>query len=315
MNRPIDYFEIKSPDQSVLLSKWAPQVLTKINEPPTFQSSRHWVIYSNDRRVGDWKKHVRPRSKMVFVRHSANPPTLSVLYESKEFIILDKPEGLPTQKTLKDFEDNLYDQAKHFFIYENHFPQGLPYVGLHHRLDRGTSGLVLMTRQRSINKEVSELFKQRQIQKEYWAYVAWGKERLPSKWLQKDKIQRGPARKKKFFFEVGEGGDEAISQFEVLEGKPDLYYKLLCRPITGRTHQLRVQLAHRGHPILGDSIYGQKNTASRLMLQAQKLQFKLKDQSYQFESRQVFDETLLKIDKLSHNPQDQTPDTALCKPQ
>lgn len=289
MNRPIDFLDLKTPDHSVVLQEFLQKSLSKINEAPHKIHPDHWVIYCNDRKVQDWKKRIRPRSKLVCVAIKEHSQSIAIAFENKEIVVVDKPPGLPTQKTLRSFEDNLYDQVRRYFILQKNFPLGLPYVGLHHRLDRGTSGLVLMTKQRQVNKEVSDLFKMRKIKKTYWAYTEWGDGELPMSWEQKDKIQRGSAKKKKFFFEVGEKGDEAITLFKVLEKHPDSHYKVVCHPKTGRTHQLRVQLSHKGYPILGDSVYGNKKTASRLMLHAHQLEFSLKDTIIKVQSQQEID--------------------------
>ncbi len=273
MNRPVYFLEDRSPDRSAVLSTWVKGLLQKINEPEERINPQAWAVYCNDRRIDRWDKSIRPRSKLVLAAQFAPPVDLSTAYEDSKIVVLDKPADLPTQKTLKNFEDNLYDQARLFYLQSKAFPAGLPYVGLHHRLDRGTSGLVLMTKQRQANKEVSDLFKNRKIYKEYVAFVEWGDGSLPAKWRQTDPIKRGPAQKKRFYFKVDPSGESAISEFHVIDSVPEKYFMLACFPKTGRTHQLRVHLAHKGHPVLGDSVYGRKATASRLMLHARQLEF------------------------------------------
>ncbi len=284
MNRPVHYIEFRTPDQSLSLQALVDKTLAKINEPEERKDGAHWTVYINDRRVDNWNKVIRPKSRMVLVARFAHPIVLDVAFENRQIIILDKPEGLPTQPTLKSFEDNLFYQVKQFFIQQKHYPAGLPYVGLHHRLDRGTSGLVLMTKQRQVNREVSDLFKNRKISKEYQALVEWGDGKLPKEWTQDDPIERVSTKKKKFLFQVGPAGESAISQFKVIRSVPERYYQLACFPKTGRTHQLRVHLAHKGHPILGDSAYGRKKSANRMMLHAWKLKFTMGGEKYQIQS-------------------------------
>lgn len=243
-----------------------------------FGESKDWVVYVNDRLYTQWGKSIRGRSKVVLVSRKMDKPTLDIIFESKELIVLNKPETLPTQKTLKQVEDNLYDQVRKHYLLTKNFPQGLPYVGLHHRLDRMTSGLVLMTKQRSANKEISDLFKNKKIQKEYIAYCQWGKELPPQKWTEKNRVGRGKHKKHRFYFTVTKNGDEAITDFELMESCEGKWHKFKCRPRTGRTHQLRVQLAHKGYPIIGDWVYGEKLAHQRLMLHARKLEFQFKDQ-------------------------------------
>ncbi len=295
MNRPIYFIEFKSSETPERLSELVQKALSQANIAPQMQNPKKWVVYCNDRKHSDWKRLIRPRSKIVVVDREAPPVNLEIAFENKEFLVVDKPQGLPTQKTLKTYEDNLFDQVRLFFIQQKSFPGGLPYVGLHHRLDRGTSGLVLLSKMRSANKEIADLFKDRTIEKEYEAYVEYEEGRLPSEWEQKDPIRRGSAKKKKFFFEVGEGGDSAHSKFRVLDKKEDHWYRLRALPKTGRTHQLRVHLSFKGHPVLGDSVYGRKKTASRLMLHAQSLNFKWRGEEIKISSKSPLDPSAISI--------------------
>lgn len=299
MNHPVHYFEDRSPDQSLSLETLAKKLLAKINEPPERMNEDHWAVYCNDRLVKGWKPKLRPKSRLVFAARFAPPLSLEIAFEDKHIVVFDKPEGLPTQPTLKSYEDNLFFQARLFYLQEKKFPVGLPYVGLHHRLDRGTSGLVLMTKQRQANKEVSDLFKNRKITKEYEAIVEWGDGDLPSRWRQEDPIKRKTGQKKKFFFMVDPTGDSAISEFQVLEKKEGECFHVACFPKTGRTHQLRVHLSHKGHPILGDSVYGRKKSAPRLMLHAARLQFRFNGHDHEIRSKKT-----LKFQPLQADSQD-----------
>ncbi len=288
MNRPVFFIEFKSSDYATPLKDIVAHGLKTANINMAHESIKDWAVYVNDRMMPSMNKSIRPRSRVLLVSRKAPPVDLQITKEAKDWLILDKPTDLPTQKTLKAFEDNLYDQVRLYFIQQKDFPQGLPYVGLHHRLDRGTSGLVLMTKQRSANKEIADLFKHRKIQKQYIALVEEGETSPPEKWRQKDFIKRGSTSKLKFFFKVSDSGDEAISEFQRVETLPGLGHKILCRPKTGRTHQLRVQLAHKGFPILGDSVYGNKKSAPRLMLHAQSLEFPYKGEIQKVESSTPF---------------------------
>ena len=284
MSESIYFIEFKSSDRLTSVKELVEPELIKAKIPQAQRKYDNWAIYSNDRLVTSWSKKIRPRSKMLVVNKKADLPEINIAFDSKELIVLDKPSNLPTQKTLKSFEDNLYDQVRFYYLKQKSFPQGIPYVGLHHRLDRGTSGLVLMTKQRSANKDVADLFKNRKIIKEYVAYTEFGSKPPNKKWTQSDNIKRGTTKKHKFFFHVDEEGDTAVSQFEVLESKEGSWHKLMCRPKTGRTHQLRVHLRHKGYPILGDAVYGKKKSANRLMLHAQSLFFKFRDQNIEVHS-------------------------------
>lgn len=248
-----------------------------------------WYVYVNDRKVVDDNRIIRPRSKILLVNKNSKKPQLDIVLEEKEFIVLNKPHGLPTQKTLKRNEVNLYDQVRLFFILEKGFPSGLPYVGLHHRLDRDTSGLVLMAKMRSVNKEIADLFKNRQITKVYRARTEWTQKRPPAKWLEQNKILRGFHSKHRFYFKISKGsGDTAITEYQYVKSIEGEFHELLCFPKTGRTHQLRVQLKNLGWPILGDRVYGRKSTAQRMMLHAESLSFYLRGKEYRVEKKSAW---------------------------
>ncbi len=265
----IEFFKLSNENQQAL----------KLN--PSF---KNWVIYVNGKLSSEPQKVIRPRSHVSFILKTSVKPSLNIIFKDQHLVILDKPTGLPTQKTLKKFEENLYDQVRLFFAIENNFRITEPYVGLHHRLDRDTSGLVLMTLKKEANKEISNLFSQKKITKEYLAYVEYGSQKPPQRWKEKNKIIRAHHPSHPFYFKVdnesGEG-QEAITHFTCEESQKEKgYHKILCFPLTGRTHQLRVQLSHRGWPILGDNVYGHNESAPRLMLHAQRLLFEFKGKNY-----------------------------------
>lgn len=251
-------------------------------------------VYIGEKKVRDDKFILRPQSKVTVVQKKVERLHLSIVYEDKELIVIDKPYGLPTQGTLKKQEANLYDYVRYHYYLEKRSPQGFPYVGLHHRLDRDTSGLVLMTKQRSANKEASDLFKLRKIHKTYYAYVEAGDKSPQKQWIYRCHIERSFSKRHPFIFKVSDKGDEAITEFKLLETIEDKYHLIECKPLTGRTHQLRVQLSHLGWPILGDRVYGRKKTAPRLMLHAAKLNFVWKGKDMNIESP-------LKKDELSQD--------------
>ncbi|MEM7645266.1 MAG: RluA family pseudouridine synthase [Pseudomonadota bacterium] len=281
----MDYFEFKTGDRGARLTDL---IEKHLDEKASLFSFKEWAIYVSHRKVHSEKLSVRPRSMIFGVRIKQEFPKLEVAFENRELIVFDKPSGLSTQKTLYQDEINLYDLGKLMFLGQKGMPQGFPYLGLHHRLDRDTSGLVLMTKMRSANKAIADLFSHRKIKKSYLAFCEFGQGNPQQSWVEKNRIRKGRHKRHKFFFEVGDEGQEAVSEFECLKSVDKRWHQLSCRPRTGRTHQLRVQLAHCGWPILGDRIYGDKKSASRLMLHAQALEFPWKGEVLKIESKQEF---------------------------
>lgn len=193
----------------------------------------------------------------------------SVLFEDEWIIVVDKPPGLPTQATLDEARDNLYAAVKRFIAKRDGVAQ--PYVGLHHRLDRDTSGVVLFTKKAEANKPVAALFSEHLAVKVYNAISAPGT--CPATWEIKNHLGRadGPKKQSKYTA-VRSGGDWAHTEFRLLEKLAQGLW-IEARPKTGRTHQIRVHLSEDGKPILGDATYGYAAGAPRLMLHAVSLTF------------------------------------------
>jgi RluA family pseudouridine synthase len=120
-----------------------------------------------------------------------------------------------------------------------------------HRLDVGTSGLVLLARDERTHRELVRCFSERAVEKTYLA-VVWGRPR-PAAGEWSDPL--GPDRRDRRRMRVDPAGRPARSRYRVVGGPPFASLVALA-PATGRTHQLRVHLAHAGHPIVGDDLYG-----------------------------------------------------------
>ncbi|HLG89603.1 MAG TPA: RNA pseudouridine synthase [Alphaproteobacteria bacterium] len=180
-----------------------------------------------------------------------------VLYRDAMMLVIDKPAGIPVHQgpgggpNLEQYFDALR--------------YGLPRApGLAHRLDRDTSGCLVLGRHRRALARLGRLFESGRVEKIYWAVVegAPGQEEgridLP---LQK------VARKDAWRMFADPGGQPSVTDYRVL-GRAEGRTWLECRPRTGRTHQIRVHLAAIGCPILGDTIYGRQDQTEPLQLHA-----------------------------------------------
>ncbi len=175
-----------------------------------------------------------------------------ILFEDRWLIIVDKPPGLPTQPTLDAARASVFGTLKAFLSARAGTDA---YLGLHHRLDRDTSGVLLFTKDQKANAGVTALFAGREAQKTYVALAAAGAAG-PAEWEVENHLGVvGRVGKASKFGAVRSGGDPASTSFRVLER---LGSSLLveAQPHTGRTHQIRVHLAEGGHPIYGDGLYG-----------------------------------------------------------
>ena len=184
-----------------------------------------------------------------------------LLHADESLLIVNKPSGLLSQpgrgEHLRDSLITRLDQELG------------PLPGLVHRLDRDTSGLMVLPRTMEAHRHLSRQFHDRRVDKRYVSLVSGqvaddaGTIAAP---LRKD-MDRPPRH-----MVDHDLGREAITQFRVLERLNDRT-RLEMTPITGRSHQLRVHLSHIGHPILGDPLYGDATSAPRLMLHATLLAF------------------------------------------
>jgi 23S rRNA pseudouridine1911/1915/1917 synthase len=143
--------------------------------------------------------------------------------------------------------------------------------GIVHRLDKGTTGVILIAKDLKTQERLSELFKERAVRKTYRAIVE-GIVRK-NEGIIGESIGRHPVQRKKMAV-VKKGGRESETAYKILQ-KLDGYTYIEAYPRTGRTHQIRVHLAHIGHPVAGDEAYGKKakHIADRPLLHAYTISF------------------------------------------
>jgi 23S rRNA pseudouridine1911/1915/1917 synthase len=185
---------------------------------------------------------------------------LEVLFEDNHCLAVNKPAGLPSQGDASG-DPSLVDLAMLYLKARYHKP-GNVYVGLVHRLDRPTSGVVLLAKTSKAASRLSDQFRTGTISKLYWAIVEGEPRDQEGEWvdmLEKDTRQNRSG----VVLEDSSTSKEARVAFRVLERWGSVA-KLELRPATGRSHQLRVQLAKRGLPIVGDRKYGAKSQLKAL---------------------------------------------------
>ena len=212
----------------------------------------------------------------------------AVLYEDENLIFVNKPADYPVEQTITGNRANLHDAVVDYLWKRNPSLRNPPYVGIMHRLDRTTSGVIVFTKTRTVNKEVSEVFQNHNLTKQYLAVVE-DKKSVGESFTVELYMNRitGKSQQGKWG-EVPEsrGGQYSKTDFRVLkkitiEGRPCLLIE--CSLYTGRTHQIRVHLAARGLPIFGDELYGGR-PAKRLYLHAAHLAFTLNNTEYDVSS-------------------------------
>ena len=196
----------------------------------------------------------------------------SILYEDDCLIIVDKPDRFLTEPTVAGKRGNMHDAVIAWLWKKDPSLRNRPYAGIMHRLDRTTSGVLLFTKQRSVNARMHELFENGGVKKTYRALAAKPFASPEAYFSVESNIGKiggsgmwGEAKDGRF----------ARTDFALLgectrDGKKLL--RVEAKPITGRTHQIRIHLASRGMPILGDERYGGEK-AERLFLHAYSISF------------------------------------------
>ena len=193
-----------------------------------------------------------------------------LLYEDQDMMVLNKPAGLAVHGGT-GVELGLIEALRQI--------HGAPGLELAHRLDKGTSGCLLVARHQASLRFFSDAFRERRVDKVYHAIVSgtWPVQltevKLP--------LERLPERNGERMVIVSEAGKTALTHFRVLETLGNCTL-IEARPETGRTHQIRVHAAHSGHPICGDDKYhlpelagGRNKRQNRLCLHAAALRLKL----------------------------------------
>jgi 23S rRNA pseudouridine1911/1915/1917 synthase len=208
-----------------------------------------------------------------------------ILFEDDFLIAINKPSGLPTQPTVDEARINLYAAVKNYLAKRDNIRQ--PYLGLHQRLDKETSGVILFTKRREANAKIADSFTNHQIRKVYQAITRQpSNSSIPNMWSVENYLGRIPSDKGKIskYGAVKRDGSFAHTDFRLIEDL-DIALWIEAYPKTGRTHQIRVHLSEYGIPILGDTLYARKDTAlrgakdvskglaNRLMLHASSLTF------------------------------------------
>lgn len=195
-----------------------------------------------------------------------------ILFEDDDLVIVDKPPGLPSHPTADEARDNLFAAVTRFLAKRDGIAQ--PYLGIHHRLDRDTSGVVLFTKSKRVNAAVAEMFSRHKVIKIYQALTIPKGKRLGREWTIKNYLGKISSKSKRARYGAVESdGDFAETSFRVIAEYSRGFW-IEAIPKTGRTHQIRVHLSEYGLPIMGDDLYGFADSqVPRLMLHAAELRF------------------------------------------
>lgn len=197
-------------------------------------------------------------------------PNLEVVHENNDYIVVNKMAGLISEKS--PYEDLTVETQVHKHILKS---KKKPYVGVIHRLDRVTSGVLIFAKKKRTLVEFNELFSRREVQKTYLAIVK-AKPRQTKEELVNFLVKNQLEKRADIVSTKSKDTLDCNLTYQVI-GKNDFGYLLEVKPKTGRFHQIRTQLAHIGLPILGDEKYGsdQEYFPLSICLHAWKLTYKV----------------------------------------
>jgi 23S rRNA pseudouridine1911/1915/1917 synthase len=221
---------------------------------------------------------VRPDDEIVWSEPALTPcesaraeeMPLEILFEDDVLAVLNKPAGMVVHPGAGHRGGTLVSGLLHHFGKLSGIG-GVDRPGIIHRLDKETSGCLVVAKTDAAHRALAAQFASRDVVKIYLALVA-GSPRFRNG-IVNAAIARDPVHRKKMRVTALGRGREAITEYRVIASAGGVSL-VECRPRTGRTHQIRVHLKHLSCPVLGDSLYGRRGSFSRHMLHAWKLQFR-----------------------------------------
>lgn len=233
---------------------------------------------------------------------------LNIVFEDKAILVINKSAGVVVHPAAGNWSGTLLNGLLH------HCPglSGVPRAGIVHRLDKDTSGLMVVAKTLEAQTDLVRQLQARTVKREYLALV-WGKPNLSGS--IELPMARHPRDRIKMAVSESASAKPAITHFKrlavgALDGKAVSLVE--CRLETGRTHQIRVHMAHLGFPLVGDVLYGKQHLASyfpRQALQARRLGLthpvKNKEVSWQVGLADDFAELLVRAAIPPHMPQDE----------
>ena len=232
--------------------------LTDVNSTSSSQSSA--TITEPSYRVKSGQVFVIAVPAAAPATPIAQDIALDVAYEDGDLLVLDKPAGLVVHPAAGNAQGTLVNALLSHCGDSLSGIGGVRRPGIVHRLDKDTSGLMVVAKNDATHNDLSAQFKLRAIRRVYHALV-WGRPR-PANGEIEGNIGRSPKNRKKMAI-VERGGKTALTRYRMLSAVGPAASLVECRLATGRTHQIRVHMTHRGNPVIGDETYGGRLTPAR----------------------------------------------------
>lgn len=264
----VQFIKVSREDKEIRLDRWFKKHFPQVSHSSIEKALRKGQIKVNGERIKSSYKisqgeiirvppmninpdaNLNTRNQVVLTKKQVKDIRSSIIFQDNDILVLNKPRGLATQggNKVRVSVDNFAEHLKYDC-------KSIPKIV--HRLDKDTSGVLLMGRNDSSTRYLAEIFREKQIQKTYLAFVVGSPKHDKGKIdLPISKQTTGDIEK---MIVGGAKAKEALTHYKVIDKIKDKIALLELKPITGRTHQLRVHMSEIGFPILGDGKYGGKD--------------------------------------------------------
>ena len=234
------------------LEEYSRSYIQKLCQEGNIKVNGHQAKSNYKLKTGDQVSAMIPEAEMLQVEAEEIP--LDIVYEDEHIIVINKPKGMVVHPAAGNYSGTLVNALMKHCGDSLSDINGVIRPGIVHRIDKDTSGLLVVAKNNHAHEFLSKKLKTHDIKREYIAlvegiiYENYGKIDAP--------IGRHPVERKKMSVNT-KIGRNAVTHFSVLERFPTATY-LELKLETGRTHQIRVHMAYINHPIIGDEVYGRK---------------------------------------------------------
>ena len=209
-------------------------------------------------KAGDIIEFTVPEPKMLSLEPENIP--LEIMYEDGDLLVVNKPRGMVVHPAPGNYSGTLVNALLHHCKGNLSGINGVIRPGIVHRIDKDTSGLLLVAKNEAAHVSLSEQIKEHSLAREYRAVI--NGHLKEQRGTVDAPIGRSASDRKKMCV-TDKNSKNAVTHYEVLEEYKDFSFVKL-RLETGRTHQIRVHMAYLGHPVAGDPVYGPKNGLTKL---------------------------------------------------